>query len=82
VDHRGAMHAQGFIRQRQLLEGFMKNIFILLIVLISLIMAVPASAQNVSTGISIADGELRSFYLAIGDYYRVPESRVVDVKNK
>jgi hypothetical protein len=77
---RGAMHAQGFIRQRQLLEGFMKNIFILLIVLISLIMAVPASAQNVSTGISIADGELRSFYLAIGDYYRVPESRVVHVK--
>jgi hypothetical protein len=74
------MHAQGFIRQRQLLEGFMKNIFILLIVLISLIMAVPASAQNVSTGISIADGELRSFYLAIGDYYRVPESRVVHVK--
>ena len=58
----------------------MKNILILLIVLISLILAVPASAQNVSTGISIADGELRSFYLAIGDYYRVPEPRVVHVK--
>jgi hypothetical protein len=74
------MQVLGFIRQRQLLEGFMKNILILLIVLISLIMTVPASGQNVSTGISIADGELKSFYLAIGDYYRVPEPRVVHVK--
>jgi len=58
----------------------MKNILIMIIVLISLMMTVPGSAQNVSTGISIADGELRSFYLAIGDYYRVPEPRVVHVK--
>jgi major membrane immunogen (membrane-anchored lipoprotein) len=58
----------------------MKIILILLIVLISLIMTAPASAQNVSTGISITDGELRSFYLSIGDYYRVPEPRVVHVK--
>ena len=58
----------------------MKNVITLIIVLILLILSVPASAQNVSTGISIADGELRSFYLAIGDYYRVPEPRVVQVK--
>ena len=58
----------------------MKIILILLIVLISLIMTAPTSAQNVSTGISITDGELRSFYLSIGDYYRVPEPRVVHVK--
>jgi hypothetical protein len=74
------MRVLGFIMQRQLLEGFMKSIFILLIVLSSLIMTAPASAQNVSTGISIADGELKSFYLAIGDYYRVPEPRVEYVK--
>jgi len=64
----------------QLLEGFMKNFITALMLLIIVILAVPASAQNVSTGISIADGELRSFYLAIGDYYRVPEPRVVHVK--
>lgn len=58
----------------------MKNIITLLLVLIFFIIAVPVSAQNVSTGISIADGELKSFYLAIGDYYRVPEPRVVHVK--
>jgi hypothetical protein len=44
------------------------------------LLSVPASAQNVSTGITISDGVLRSFYLAIGDYYRVPEPRVVHVK--
>jgi hypothetical protein len=58
----------------------MKNVITLLLALIFFIFAVPASAQNVSTSISIADGELKSFYLAIGDYYRVPEPRVVQMK--
>jgi len=59
----------------------MKKIIVLLIALMFLVPALPASAQNVSTGISISNGELRSFYLAIGDYYRVPESRVVYVRD-
>ncbi len=58
----------------------MKKIIVLFAVLIGLASAASVSAQNVSTGISIADGELRSFYFAIGDYYRVPESRVVYVR--
>jgi hypothetical protein len=62
-------------------EDTMKKIIILFIALMFLVPAAPASAQNVSTGISISNGELRSFYLAIGDYYRVPESRVVYVKD-
>ena len=59
----------------------MKKIIILFIALVFLVPAASASAQNVSTGISISNGELRSFYLAIGDYYRVPESRVVYVRD-
>ena len=39
-----------------------------------------ASAQNVSAGVSINSGH-NSFYLSIGDYYRVPESRVVYVRD-
>jgi hypothetical protein len=62
------------------MEGFMKNVFTPLMGLFFFILAVPTSAQDVSTGISIADGELRSFYLAIGDYYRVAEPRIVHVK--
>jgi hypothetical protein len=54
-------------------EGFMRK---MLVAFGLLLLTAPASAQNVSTGISIADGVLKSFYLAIGDYYRVPESRV------
>ncbi len=45
-----------------------------------LMSAATASAQNVSAGVSITNGH-SSFYLAIGDYYRVPESRVVYVRN-
>jgi len=59
----------------------MKKIIFLFIALMFLVPAAGASAQSVSTGISISDGELRNFYLAIGDYYRVPESRVVYVKD-
>jgi hypothetical protein len=58
----------------------MKSVITALLALTVLIFAVPTSAQHVSTGISISDGELRSFYLAIGDYYRVPEPRAVHVK--
>ncbi len=45
-----------------------------------LMSAATASAQNVNAGVSITNGH-SSFYLAIGDYYRVPESRVVYVRN-
>jgi len=58
----------------------MKKATTALMVLIFLVLAVSASAQNVSTGISISNGVLNSFYFAIGDYYRVPEARVVHVK--
>jgi hypothetical protein len=58
----------------------MKKIIILLIAAMFLMPAASVSAQSVSTGISISNGELQSFYLAVGDYYRVPESRVAYVK--
>ena len=58
----------------------MKRIIVLFAALVLLAPAAGASAQSVSTGISISNGELRSFYLAVGDYYRVPEARVTYVK--
>ena len=60
----------------------MKKIIVLFAIMALLVPAAGVSAQGVSTGISISNGELRSFYLAIGDYYRVPESRVVYVKQQ
>lgn len=41
----------------------------------------PTSAQ-VSAGISITDEGIKSFYLAIGEHYRVPEQQVVVVREK
>ncbi len=44
---------------------------------------IPAVAQvrNFDLGISVSDGRLREFYLALGDYYRVPPQQVVEIRN-
>lgn len=47
---------------------------ILLIVLtLMFLFPVSNSEATVDLGISIGDEGLRGFYLAVGDYYRVPE---------
>lgn len=61
-------------------EVTMKKTVILATVLF-LMSGATGSAQNVSTGISITNGHLSSFYIAIGDYYHVPKSRVVYVRD-
>jgi len=47
-----------------------------------LFLASTVPAQTVRTGVSITDGHLNNFYLSIGDYYHVPESRVVYVRDR
>src|SRR5512139_464551 len=44
--------------------------------------AAAAQSRNVDVGMSIADGRVRSFYLAIGDYYGVPPPQVVDLRER
>ena len=58
----------------------MKKAVIQFAVVLFLMSAATASAQNVSAGVSINSGH-NNFYLAIGDYYRVPEPRVVYVRD-
>lgn len=41
-----------------------------------------AALGQVDLGISISDGKLRNFYLAVGDYYGVPAPQVVAVRNR
>ena len=36
-------------------------------------------ARQVDVGISVADGKLQSFYMAVGDHYRVPARQVADL---
>jgi hypothetical protein len=58
----------------------MKKAVIQFAVVLFLMSTATASGQNVSAGVSITSGH-NSFYLAIGDYYGVPESRIVYVRD-
>lgn len=60
----------------------MKRFMILLAAVGVIVCASTLPAQSVRTGVSITDGHLSNFYLSIGDYYRVPESRVVYVRDR
>lgn len=58
----------------------MNRFFISLMILSLIPGMVLAQDSKVDLGISVADGKLRSFYLAISDYYRVPGREVVATK--
>ena len=42
----------------------------------------PAAASQVDIGLSISDGRVRSFTLAVGEHYRVAPSVVVDLRSR
>jgi hypothetical protein len=44
--------------------------------------AIPQAEAGVDLGISIGEEGLRSFYLSVGDYYRVPEREVVVIRER
>ncbi len=56
-------------------------IFLTLIVL-SLGSLIPQAKASVDIGVSIGDEGLRGFYLAVGDYYRVPQREVIIIKER
>jgi hypothetical protein len=60
----------------------MPRFFVSLMVLFLVLELGPAQESKVDLGISLADGRLRSFYLAVGEYYRVPEQQVVATKER
>jgi len=41
-----------------------------------------AQVRDIDLGISVSDGRLRSFYLAMGDYYRVPPRQVLEIRER
>jgi hypothetical protein len=64
------------LRKEEIMRGL---IIILAFIILSPIGAAEAS---VDLGVSIGDNGLRGFYIAIGDYYRVPEREVVVVRDR
>lgn len=60
----------------------MKKILILMVGLIFVAGLVPARAGQVSFGGTVSNGKLRSFYLSISDYYRVPEPELLSLRER
>ena len=59
----------------------MKRTLVILSAL-GLVAATAWPAAQVDVGISVSDGRLRSFYLAVGDHYRVDPRVVVDIRSR
>ncbi len=55
---------------------------ILVMTTLFLVSGFNAVRADVSLGVSIADGELKSFHLAVGDFYDVPQEQVYKVRGK
>lgn len=55
--------------------------FVKLLLVVLLVGAAPVKA-DINAALSITDGRVSSFYLAIGDHYRVPEKELIIVKKK
>jgi len=58
----------------------MRKIIVLIIVFV--LTAASSAAGQMDLGISVANGKLRSFYLAVGDYYHVPGFQVVAIRDR
>ena len=59
----------------------MKKIVVVL-TLMAALGGLAVAADQVDLGISISDGRLTSFYLAVGDHYRVPPRQVVELRTR
>ncbi len=60
----------------------MMKVFIFLIALSMTQGTLPAQSTQVDLGISVAGGELQSFYLAVSNHYHVPGEEVAAVKER
>lgn len=60
----------------------MKTFMIALMLPLLSVFSRPANAQErASVGISISDGQIRDFTLSIGDYDRIPDRQVVELRD-
>jgi hypothetical protein len=61
----------------------MRNLILILIfICLFVFVAVCANATQVDVGVSIGEEGLRGFYLAVGDYFRVPEREVIIIRER
>lgn len=58
------------------------NGIIKFVTLLTIVALTPTTQAGVDAALSIEDGRISSFYLAIGDHYRVPEDQLIVVKKR
>jgi len=55
---------------------------ILIVALFLMALTFKAEGRDLDVGVSISDGKIRSFYFALGDYFKVPEERIIIIKKR
>ncbi len=63
-------------------ETIMRGIFVFVIGLFLSPSLLPAQVRDIDLGVSVADGRLRGFYIALGDSYRVPPRQIVEFRDR
>jgi len=56
--------------------------FVMTVLLAGAVCGLAASAAQVDLGLAVSDGRLRSFYIAVGDHYRVAPRAALDLKTR
>lgn len=56
--------------------------YLVAMLLLFVLISAGSSKADINAALSITDGRVSSFYLAIGDHYRVPEKEIIFVKKK
>ncbi|MEZ0343689.1 MAG: hypothetical protein ABWJ99_02615 [Caldimicrobium sp.] len=59
----------------------MKKIFIFYFLFL-LTFTIPLYSKDLDIGVSISDGKIRSFYFALGDFFRIPEEQIIIIKKR
>ncbi len=60
----------------------MKNRFTITVMAAAVLLAGGSNATDIDAGITIGDGGIKGFYLAIGEHYDVPEKEIVVVRKQ
>lgn len=60
----------------------MKRVLVCVVAIVVCRSPAMGQAPPIDLGVSVSDGRLRDFYLAVGDYYRVPAHNVVELRDR
>jgi hypothetical protein len=60
----------------------MKRVLVCVVAIVVCRSPAMGQARAIDLGVSVSDGRLRDFYLAVGDHYHVPANNVVELRDR